>query len=46
MHGRGCMTIEPSILQCRDGTRRVFDDQAGILLHQARSETQRVGRVE
>ena len=30
MHGRSRMTIDPHILQCRDGACRVFTDQADI----------------
>ena len=29
-HGRSRMTIDPRILQCRDGARRVFTDQANF----------------
>ena len=29
-HDRSRMTIDPCILQCRDGARRVFTDQADI----------------
>ena len=37
-YGRSRMTIDPhTCLQCRDGARWVFTDQAGICLHQAPS---------
>ena len=31
MHSRSRMTMGPLILQCRDGARRVFNDQAGVV---------------
>ena len=36
-YDRSRMTIEPRIPTCRNRARWVFDDQAGICLHQARS---------